>query len=191
MSWLGTMRSLGEALGIVPNRVSSVGCNLGRVVYSETRRAAQIANITRPRRTLTPKTQAMLRSIFPDLDVGAIRVRTRCRLPANRFQPSGSIYAMTFGTTMYWRDDLDESNPVDLVHLIHETTHVDQVRRFGSEDEFACEYGIGYLRGGGELPSHIAEPSDYHRNPLEAEAYRKESPYRDDRGRVVPSRLPR
>lgn len=191
MSWLGTIRSLGEALGIVPKRVSSIGCNLGRVVYRETRRSAQIANITRPRRTLTHETQAMLQSIFPDLDVGAIQVRTRCRLPANRFQPSGSIYAMTFGTTMYWRDDLDESDPVDLVHLIHETTHVDQVRRFASEDAFACEYGIGYLKGGGELPSHIAEPSDYHRNPLEAEAYRKESEYRDDRGRIVPSRLPR
>ncbi len=185
------MRSLGEAFGIGPNRVTSVGCNLGRVVYSETRRAAQIANITVPRRSLAPKTQAMLRTIFPDLDVGAIRVRTRCRLPANRFQPSGSIYAMTFGNTMYWRDDLDESDPVDLVRLIHETTHVEQVRRFGSEDKFACEYGVGYLKGGGELPPHIAQPSDYHRNPLEAEAYRKESPYRDELGRVVPSRLPR
>lgn len=191
MSLLGTMRSLGEALGVVPKRVSSVGCNLGRVVYRETRRAAQMANIMRPRRPLAPGTQAMLRSIFPDLDVAAIRVRTRCRLPANHFQPTGSIYAMTFGNTMYWRDDLDESDPVDLVHLIHETTHVDQVRRFGSEDRFACEYGIGYLNGGGEVPSHIADPSDYHRNPLEAEAYRKESEYRDDRGRVVPSRLPR
>lgn len=191
MSWLGTLRSVGEALGFVPARASSVGCNLGRVVYRETRRAAQIANFTRPRRALASETQTMLRSIFPDLDVSAIRVRTRCRLPANRFKPTGSIYAMTFGNTMYWRDDLDESDPVHLVHLIHETTHVDQVRRLGGEDEFACEYGIGYLRGGGELPSHLAEPTDYHRNPLEAEAYRKESKYRDDRGRVVPSRLPR
>ena len=185
------MRSLGETFGIVPKRASSIGCDLGRVVYRETRRAAQIANIRRPRRTLAPQTQAMLRSIFPDLDVGAIRVRTRCRLPANRFQPSGSIYAMTFGNTIYWRDDLDESDPVDLVRLIHETTHVDQVRRLGGEDRFACEYGIGYLQGGGALPSHIAKPTDYHRNPLEAEAYRKESQYRDDRGSVVPSRLPR
>lgn len=191
MSWLGTIRSLGQAFGIRPKRTSSVGCKLGRVVYRETRRAAQIANITRPRRTLRPETLTMLQSIFPDLDVGAIRVRTGCRLPGNRFQPSGSIYAMTFGNTLYWRDDLDESDPVDLVHLIHETTHVDQVRRFLGEDGFACEYGIGYLKGGGELPSHIAEPSDYHRNPLEAEAYRKESQYRDDRGRVVPSLLPR
>lgn len=191
MSWLGTLRSVGEALGIVPRRVPSLGCNLGRVIYRETRRAALIANFTRPRRTLEPDTQAMLRSIFPDLDVAALRVRTRCRLPANRFQPSGSIYAMTFGNTMYWRDDLDESDPVDLVHLIHEATHADQVRRFKGEDKFACEYGIGYLEGGGELPPHIAKPSAYHRNPLEAEAYRKESHYRDDRGRVVPSRLPR
>lgn len=191
MSWLRTFRSVGEALGIVTERVSPIGCTLGRAVYRETRRAAQIANFRRTGRTLTPATQAMLRSVFPDLDVGAIRVRTRCRLPANRFQPSGSIYAMTFGNTIYWRDELDESNPVDLVRLIHEATHVDQVRRVGGEDEFACRYGVGYIEGDGEVPSYIAAPTDYHRNPLEAEAYRTESQFRDDRGRVVPSRLPR
>lgn len=191
MSLFGTLRSVGEALGFVQPAASTVGCSLGRVVYRETRRAAQIANVLRPRRALAPETQAMLQSIFPDLDVGAIRVRTECRLPANRFQPTGSIYAMTFGNTIYWRDDLDESDPVQLVKLIHETTHVDQVRRFGGEDEFACEYGIGYLAGGGELPAYIDEPSAYHRNPLEADAYNLESRYRDDDGRVVASRLPR
>lgn len=191
MSLFGTLRSVGEALGFVQPAASTVGCSLGRVVYRETRRAAQIANVLRPRRALAPETQAMLQSIFPDLDVGAIRVRTECRLPANRFQPTGSIYAMTFGNTIYWRDDLDESDPVQLVKLIHETTHVDQVRRFGGEDEFACEYGIGYLAGGRELPAYIDEPSAYHRNPLEADAYNLESRYRDDDGRVVASRLPR
>ena len=191
MSLLGTVRSVGEALGVVPTEASSVGCNLGRVVYRETRRAAQTVNLLRPRRALAPETQAMLRSVFPDLDVGAIRVRTRSRLPANRFKPTGSIYAMTFGNTIYWRDDLDESDPIHLVRLVHEATHVDQVRRLGGEDAFACEYGTGYLRGGGELPGYIEEPSDYHRNPLESEAYSTEARYRDARGRVVASRLPR
>ncbi len=191
MSLLGTLRSIGETFGIVPSRTTSLGCSTGKIVYRETRRAAQLANIMRPRRPLEPATQAMLQSIFPDLDASSIRIRTRCRLPANRFQPTGSIYAMTFGTSMYWRDDLDESDPRDLVRIIHEATHVDQVHRFGGEDAFACEYGVGYLRGGGELPPHIDEPTDYHRNPLEAAAYRTEARYRDERGRVVASRLPR
>ena len=105
MSLLGTLRSIGETFGIIPPQTSSVGCSMGKVAYRETRRAAQIANVMRPRRALAPETQAMLHSIFPDLDVAAIRVRTHCRLPANRFKPTGSIYAMTFGTTLYWRGD--------------------------------------------------------------------------------------
>ena len=40
-----------------------------------------------------------------------------------------------------WRDDLDESDPVDLVRLIHETTHVDQVRRFADRVEVATDRG--------------------------------------------------
>lgn len=190
MSWFGTLRSLGEALGVVRPSAAPVGCTLGRVVYQETKRAATAVNLTRPARPLRPSTQARLRTLFPDLDVGAIRVRTRCRLPANRFQPSGSIYAMTFGTTIFWRDELDEDDPVDLVRLIHECVHVDQVRRHGGESRFACEYGKGYLAGDGEVPAYIRDPGAYHRNPLEAEAYTFEARFRDERGRVVTSRLP-
>lgn len=185
------MRSLGEAMGVTERSAAPVGCTLGRAVFRETKRAAQLANMRRVRRPLRPATQATLAVLFPELDIAAIRVRTRCRLPANRFQPTGSIYAMTFGSTIYWRDELDEDDPVQLVRLIHEVVHVDQVRRFGGESGFACEYGKGYLRGGGVLPSHIRQPSDYHRNPLEAEAYTFESRFRDGAGRVVPALLPR
>ena len=97
---------------------------------------------------------------------------------------------MTFGYTIYWRDDLDETNPDDLVKLIHEIVHVDQVRRRGDESSFACDYGRGYIEGGGTLPSYIDEPTAYHRNPLEAEAYTFEARFRDDSGRVVATRLP-
>lgn len=133
----------------------------------------------------------MLRALFPDLDVDAIRVRTRCRLPSNRFNRTGRIYAMTFGHTIYWRDELNEDDPADLVKLIHEVVHVDQVRRFGGESSFACEYGKGYVGGGGSLPPHIERPTEYHRNPLEAEAYTFEARFRDTAGRPLPDRLPR
>ena len=98
---------------------------------------------------------------------------------------------MTFGTTIFWRDELDEDDPRDLVRLIHECVHVDQVRRHGGESRFACEYGKGYLTGGGEVPTHIRTPSAYHRNPLESEAYLFDARFRDAAGRVVPERLPR
>ena len=181
---------MGDALGISKRPIRPVGCVLGQSIFAETKRSAQIVNIIRPRRSLQASTIARLKPLFPDLDLARIQVRTRCRLPSNQFRQTGSIYAMTFGYTIYWRDDLDETNPDDLVKLIHEIVHVDQVRRRGDESSFACDYGRGYIEGGGTLPSYIDEPTAYHRNPLEAEAYTFEARFRDDSGRVVAARLP-
>jgi hypothetical protein len=189
MSLWGTVRAIGEAVGVWDRR-GDLGCVVGQQVFRETKRAAVIANVLRPRRPLRPATQAMLRELFPDLDVAEIRVRERCRLPANKFSESGSIYAMTLGTTIYFRDVLDEDDPKDLVQLIHEAVHVDQVRRHGGESGFACAYGRGYIEGGGEVQPRFGEGTAYHRNPLEAEAYAFDARFRDDRGRVVSSRLP-
>lgn len=184
------MRSVSDALGIWERRVVPVGCELGTTIFRETKRSAQIANVGRRPRPLRADTVRRLQQLFPHLDLRTIRVRTRCRLPANRFGERGSIYAMTFGNTIYWRDELDERDPGDLVHLIHEIVHVDQVRRHQGERGFACAYGMGYLEGGGDLPAYIAEPTAYHFNPLEAEAYSFEAQFRDAAGRVVPSSLP-
>ena len=96
---------------------------------------------------------------------------------------------MTFGSTIYWRDELDEFDAGDLVRLAHELVHVDQVRRHGGESEFACAYGRGYVDGDGDLPGYVRSPTKYHRNPLEAEAYRFEAQFRDGAGRVIESRL--
>jgi hypothetical protein len=190
MSLWGTLRSIGEALGW-DRKITPVGCSMGQVVYRETKRSAQVANVLRPRQMLRPATRAMLRELFPELDVDRIRIRTRCRLPSNKFSQSGRIYGMTFGYTIYWRGELDEDDPDHLVKLIHETMHVDQVRRFGSEEAFACEYGKGYVAGGGELPGHIDRVTAYRRNPLEAEAYNFDARFRDANGTVIAGRLPR
>jgi len=181
---------VGDALGISRRELKPVGCALGRTIFTETKRSAQIVNFTRSRRSLQSSTIARLGPLFPDLDLAKIVVRTRCRLPSNQFQQTGSIYAMTFGYSIFWRDDLDEQDPDDLVKLIHEIVHVDQVRRHGSESAFACEYGQGYIEGGGHLPNYITEPTAYHRNPLEAEAYTFEAQFRDSTGSVVAGQLP-
>ncbi len=97
---------------------------------------------------------------------------------------------MTFGSTVFWRGDFDEDDPRDVVNFLHEVVHADQVRRYGGESGFACEYGKGYVEGGGELPAHITEPTRYHRNPLEAEAYSFEARFQDARGRVIPGSIP-
>jgi hypothetical protein len=190
MSFLDGLKSVGSALGWWHSRLLPVGCSLGRTIYGEAKRAAQVANVLRPRRPLRADTEAMLRALFPQLDVSRIRVRTHCRLPPNRFRTSGTIYAMTFGYTIYYRDSLNESDPGDLVNLIHEVVHVDQVRRYGGERGFACEYGKGYLEGGGDLPAHIRHPTAYHRNPLEAEAYTFEARFQDEDGKAIPDRIP-
>jgi hypothetical protein len=190
MSFWSTSRSVADALGLWKRHVVPVGWELGTTIFRETKRSAQIANVGRATRHLAPDTIDRLQPLFPELDLRVVRVRTRCRLPSNRFREHGSIYAMTFGNTIYWRDDLDETDPVDLVRLIHEIVHVDQVRRVGGESAFARTYGAGFLEGGGSLPGYIDAPSAYHRNPLEAEAYTFEARFRDGNGRVVPDRLP-
>ena len=191
MSILGTVRSIGEALGLWKSRAVPIGCSIGQVAFRETKRSAQLANLARSSEPLKEETQAMLRKLFPDLDVSQIRVRRGSRLPANRFDERGSTYAMTFGDTIYWRDKvLNEDNPVDLVKLIHEVMHVEQTRRLGGEAKFACAYGEGYLQGGGDVPARIKDPTAYHRNPLEAEAYTFDSQFRDEQGTVAPELLP-
>lgn len=191
MSILGTIRSVGEALGVWKPRALPMGCSIGKVAFRETKRSARLANLDRPSRPLQEKTQQMLRTLFPELDVSGIRVRRGCRLPANRFDKRGSTYAMTFGNSIYWRDEvLDEADPTDLVKLIHEVVHVEQTRRLGGENAFACAYGEGYLRGGGDVPPRIENPTAYHRNPLEAEAYTFDSRFRDANGKADPELLP-
>jgi len=190
VGWASTVRAVGGALGLWQEHAVPLGCTLGRSVFKETKRSAQIANLRRVARPLLPATIERVGPLFPHLDLGTVRVRERCRLPSNKFHTTGSIYAMTFGSTIYFRDDLDEQDPAELVHLIHELVHVDQVRRFGGEPAFACEYGRGYIDGGGELPGYIDHPTAYHRNPLEAEAYTFEAQFRDARGRVDRARLP-
>lgn len=177
-------------LGIGERRAEPLGCALGETIYREAKRTSQIVNVARRPRPLRTATVAELAPLFPALDLTAVRVRTRCRLPANRFDSAGSTYAMTFGSTIYWRDELDERRPDDIVRLLHELVHVDQVRRFGGERAFAREYGRGYVAGGGDVPGYVRHPRAYHRNPLEAEAFTFESRFRDVSGRVDPSTIP-
>lgn len=190
MSWWSTVRSVGDALGIKKRKVVPVGCMLGQTVFTEAKRSAQIVNVMRRSQPLHAATITRLKPLFADLDIENVKVRTRCRLPSNRFRQSGQIYAMTFGYTIYWRDELDETKPDDLVKLIHELVHVDQVRRIGGESAFACEYGRGYIEGGGTLPAYIDDVTAYHRNPMEAEAYTFDSQFRDEAGHAVAARLP-
>lgn len=177
MGWFGTLKAIGQATGVWRSTVISVGCTVGRTVYREAKRSAMIVNVRRPREPLDEQVKAELAPHFPELDLDRIRMRTRARLPANRFNPAGNYYAMTFGYDIYWRDDFDPGDPSDRVKLAHEVMHVEQVRRHGGESNFACAYGAGYVEGDGDVPSRIGRPTAYHRNPFEAEAYNFEDEF--------------
>ena len=190
MGWWSTARGVGAAFGFLEPTYLPIACTLGQNIYRETKRSAQIANVRRPPHRMQPATERLMSHLFPELDVERIRYRTGCRLPPNRFKADGNILAMTFGYSIYWRGELDEDSPRDVVNLIHEVLHVDQVRRYGGEKEFACAYGKGYVEGCGTLPGYITRPTAYHRNPLEAEAYTFEARFQDAKGRAVPSLIP-
>ncbi len=189
MGWFSTVKSIGNALDIW-KPVESLGVSVGKTVYRETKRAAQLANVPRRLERLDPETAATLAVLFPELDVDKIRFKTHCRLPANKFKPTGRIYAMTFGYTIYWRGSFDPKDPAQFVNFVHEVMHVDQFRRYGGESGFASKYGEGYLSGGGSLPGYLKSPGPYERNPLEAEAYTFEATFQDENGHVVEERIP-
>ena len=190
MPWWSTFTDVAMAYGLWKPDISPIGCTLGRSIYRETRRAALIANVSRRPRPPGPELQGLLAVLFPELDIEQIHYRTECRLPPNRFRERGWVLAMTFGNSIFWRGSFDDTDASDVVNFIHEVVHADQVRRFGGEIPFACEYGKGYLDGGGQLPAYIRNPTRYHRNPLEAEAYTFEARFQDEFGRVVPERIP-
>ncbi len=167
-----------------------VGCEIGKIAFRETKRSAQMASVRRRARTLRADTIERLQPLYADVDIADVRIRTRCRLPSNRFQASGSISAMTFGNAIYWRDELDGGNPRDLVPLVHELVHVEQVKRHGGKTPFAVASGTDDVEGGGRHPSFIDEPSRYHPNPLEADAYSFAARFRDSEDRVLPDSLP-
>ena len=190
MGWTDTITGVGSALGWWKPTQDAIGCRVGQEVYRETKRAALVANVHRRPHALGPELWALVAHLFPELDVDRLRYRTGCRLPPNRFREDGWVLAMTFGSSIFWRGAFDEHDPRDVVNFLHEVVHADQVRRFGGEAGFACEYGQGYVDGGGQLPAHLDNPTRYHRNPLEAEAYSFEARFQDATGRVVPSTIP-
>jgi hypothetical protein len=166
------------------------GCQGGIAVYSAAQTLCVSRNTTNPARTLRPETVATLQCILPQLDFTKIRYKTQCSLPANWY-PGGHTAAMTFGNTIYIKGGFNRTDPDDFLLMLHECVHVAQYQRWGeSSHVFACNYGQGYLAGGGQLPPYIANPTQYHLNPLEAEAYSLEAQFRDSSGNANTALIP-
>ena len=184
-SWVGgrpSARSVRHSAGGVRPSRRSVAASARRSTGRPSGRRA-IANVHRRPQTPGPRLRALITDLFPELDVGRAALPHRLSAPAQSL-PRGRLGA---GDDVRARrssgaGDFDEDDPRDVVNFLHEVVHADQVRRYGGESGFACEYGKGYVEGGGELPAHITEPTRYHRNPLEAEAYSFEARFQDAPG---------
>ena len=130
------------------------------MLYRAAKAVVVARNAARPALELWPDTKQMMRRFFPSLDLERVRFKTGCSLPGNWLARETWVSAMTLGYGIYVAGDHVQESWSALELLMHELVHVDQVRRLGSERRFACEYGKGYLAGGG-----------YRGNPLEVEAY--------------------
>lgn len=148
MSIMNTLRNLG-------------GCVGGQLVYQQAKDAARIRNINRRARALTPETICRLQGLFPRLNLSRVRFYINASLPPNWFTSANNVDGMTFGYRIYFKRSRIQRSESGLRLLIHELVHVDQIRRRGgSELQFACDYGMGFLSSG-----------NYRQNPLEVEAY--------------------
>ncbi|MFH1690405.1 MAG: hypothetical protein ABIE42_09240 [Candidatus Eisenbacteria bacterium] len=138
----------------------SFACQAARIAFESIRAATQAAN-PRKLRPLSSSTIDKLRPLFPKLDLGRVRVAENATIPAREISKlnipgaASDIDAMTFGYDIYMKGKASTKL------LVHECVHVDQVRRYGGRDKFACAYGNGVVRGG----------MTYRGNPLEVEAY--------------------
>jgi Domain of unknown function (DUF4157) len=136
------------------------GCAGGRLVYYAAQTSAALVTIGRKTHKLDANAKAKLGPLFPGLNLSKVRFKTGCSLPGNWFEKGSKVDAMTFGYFIYFKGKYILKSDAKLNLLMHELVHVDQVRRYGSEHKFACEYGKGYLAAG-----------SYRSNPLEVEAY--------------------
>ena len=67
MGWWATVRSVADALGVAQARVDPIGCDLGRRIYRETKRAAVVVNLARRPRPLDRATVTRLQPLYPDV----------------------------------------------------------------------------------------------------------------------------
>lgn len=151
---------LGESIDVMAILKKSGGCAGGVSIYGGAKALMWAANTQRIRRTLWSNTQALMKTYFPKIDFGDVEFCINCTLVSNWFASPGSVSAMTFGNTIFFKGSDIQKNRAGLKLLMHELFHVNQVRELGGQIEFACEYGKGYLAKG-----------SYRDNPMEAKAY--------------------
>jgi hypothetical protein len=149
------------------------GCAGGVFVYGAAKTTCFAANIQRKKRKLNLDVINRMTQLFPNLDLSKIRFSINCSLPGNWFAEGSPYKAITFGDRIFFDDSDIQKTESGLKLLMHELIHVDQCRRLGGETRFACEYGKGYLSGGGYLnnPMEIEARNFVLNHPVPAKTY--------------------
>ena len=171
-----TLSWLGDLIKDIAYAIAMLGaCLAGIIVHTLAEADNVLINFWKLPKKLSPTMRAEAAPLFPSVPLDRVYYIENANLSANHF--NGGTDAMTFSHVevagvnfaymIYVDDVIDDTVLADRGLMIHELVHVDQYRKFGFEDAFACAYGVGFA--GADF--------SYADNPLEAEAFAVQAAY--------------
>lgn len=172
----GTLTWLGDLIKDIAYAIAMLGaCLAGIIVHNLAEADNILTNFWKSPKKLSAAIKAEAAPVLPTVPLDRVFYIDEANLSANHFKSGTAamtfseveILGVNFAYMIYVDDAVDDTNAGDLALMIHELVHVDQYRRFGFEDAFACAYGVGFASAG----------FSYEKNPLEAEAFGVQAAY--------------
>jgi hypothetical protein len=171
-----TLTWLGDLIKDIAYAIAMLGaCLAGILIHTLAEADNILLNFWKLPKKLSGTMRAEAAPLLPSVPLDRVFYIENATLSANHF--NGSTGAMTFSQVeiagvnfaymIYVDNVIDDQLLEDRGLMIHELVHVDQYRKFGFEDAFACAYGIGFASAG----------FSYKDNPLEAEAFAVQDAY--------------
>ncbi len=171
-----TLTWLGDLIKDIAYAIAMLGaCLAGIVVHNLAEADNILTNFWKAPKRLSQAIKTEAAPILPSVPLDQVFYIDEANLSANHFSDRAAamtfsaveVLGVNFAYMIYVDDAVDDTNAGDLALMVHELTHVDQYRRFGFEDAFACAYGVGFASAG----------FSYEKNPLEAEAFAVQTAY--------------
>jgi ABC-type transporter Mla subunit MlaD len=171
-----TLTWLGDLIKDIAYAIAMLGaCLAGIIVHNLAEADNILLNFWKVPKRLSDRIRADAAPLFPDVPLDRVLYIENASLSANHFSDGTDamtfshveIAGVNFAYMIYVKDTIDDTVLADRGLMIHELVHVDQYRRFGFEDAFACAYGVGYADAG----------FSYENNPLEAQAFAVQSAF--------------
>ena len=171
-----TLTWLGDLIKDIAYAIAMLGaCLAGILIHTLAEADNILLNFWKLPKKLSGTMRAEAAPLFPSVPLDRVFYIENATLSANHF--NGDTGAMTFSQVeiagvnfaymIYFDAVHDDTILHDRALMIHELVHVDQYRKFGFEDAFACAYGIGFA----------SADFSYRDNPLEAEAFAVQDAY--------------